>query len=72
MKRNTTSSFPSSETSPKTEKLTDLLLPLEDVQPPILCRFPRLGRFIILQHDAFCGLLAVLLVRDGDRVRLGR
>jgi len=33
--------------------LTELLLPLENVQPPILQRFPRFRRFVILQLNAF-------------------
>jgi hypothetical protein len=31
--------------------LTDLLTPLENIQPEILGRFPRFRRFIIFQQD---------------------
>lgn len=33
------------------DPLTDLLLALEYIQPPVLCRFPRLRRFMVFQHD---------------------
>jgi hypothetical protein len=32
--------------------LTDLLLALEDVHPPTFDGFPRLGRFVVLEHHA--------------------
>jgi hypothetical protein len=31
--------------------LTDLFLALEHIQPPILCRFPCLWRFMVFEHD---------------------
>merc|ERR1719487_714560 len=41
----------------------DLLLALEDVEPPIPNRFPRLGRLGILEHDA---VQRIGLCREGS------
>lgn len=55
--------------------LTDLLLPLEDIQPPVLCRFPRFRWFMVLEHDTGhirCPGVGRLFRRYADRVTFRR
>lgn len=40
------------ESRTRLEQLTDLILPFEDVQPPVQTRFPSLGRFVVLQSHS--------------------
>lgn len=53
-------------------RLTDLLLALEDVEPPVVCRLARLRRFIILKYDTVCVRVGLGRQGAGGRRRFRR